>query len=424
MEVNCNSEGTMSEENTENQIRAKKRPSTGKITAKSSKKKIQDGGFPAENEYGEEDTRRLENSSIDSRNKNVSRDESNQSARGKTSQDQMAILLESVQTLVQQQVSGQSQLNATLKSMGDTIESLKDKINPSETVLEELSDSASSHVDVEANLTELLDEIEENEGKNEAGESSGEKSQHEECEDELLSEIAGDFTEDTDIGPDINKKLASIINDSVSKKVSGDKVKELLGKYPRPKNCTTQVPKVNPAIWTKLSPPTKSKDIKMQKMQKYLEKTILSLSVLSDSILSAKINKTPEKMDLNDILRKILDAITLTGLAQQELNLKRRELMKPDMNPEYRQLCSAQVPVTKLLFGDDLPKSIKDLKETNKVAGKLGFQSCKGKNAYHANKGKHFLGQRPQKYINNKATFHKQNYQPKWKSQKGKETSH
>ena len=37
---------------------------------------------------------------------------------------------------------------------------------------------------------------------------------------------------------------------------------------------------------------------------------------------------------------------------------------------------------TTLLLGDDLPKSIKDLKETNKVVGKLGYQSFKIRNAY------------------------------------------
>ena len=116
----------------------------------------------------------------------------------------------------------------------------------------------------------------------------------------------------------------------------------------------------------------------------------MSLACLADNISSAKFNNTPGKIHLTGALRKLLDAVTLTGLAQQDLYLKRRELVKPDMNPEYRQLCSSHVAVTTLLFGDDLPKSIKDLNETNQVAGKLGFQGSKGRNAY-GNKGNNFI---------------------------------
>lgn len=56
-----------------------------------------------------------------------------------------------------------------------------------------------------------------------------------EQEDEPLSEIAGGFTVDSNASPHIHGKLACIINDSTSKKLVGDKVKELLEKYSRPK---------------------------------------------------------------------------------------------------------------------------------------------------------------------------------------------
>ena len=70
------------------------------------------------------------------------------------------------------------------------------------------------------------------------------------------------------MSPDTNSKQADIINDSVSKKLTGEKVKALLGKYPRPNNCNSQVPKIYPEIWAKLLWPSKLRDIRMQK--KYL----------------------------------------------------------------------------------------------------------------------------------------------------------
>ncbi|CAH3168573.1 unnamed protein product, partial [Porites lobata] len=54
-----------------------------------------------------------------------------------------------------------------------------------------------------------------------------------------------------------------------------------------------------------------------------------------------------------------------------EFNLKQGELIKRDLNGDpndkFKQLCSSQNPVTKGLFGDDLPKSVKEINETNKV---------------------------------------------------------
>ena len=58
-----------------------------------------------------------------------------------------------------------------------------------------------------------------------------------------------------------------------------------------------------------------------------------------------------------------------------EVNLKQREVIKPnlngDLNDQFKQLCSSQNPVTKVPFGDDLPKSVKEINETNKVDVKV-----------------------------------------------------
>ena len=50
------------------------------------------------------------------------------------------------------------------------------------------------------------------------------------------------------MSPEISSKVADIINDSVSNKLMREKVKELLEKYLIPKNCNSQVPKINPEI--------------------------------------------------------------------------------------------------------------------------------------------------------------------------------
>lgn len=256
----------------------------------------------------------------------------------------MAKLSGTMQAFVQQQSSGQSKLNATLKPMGESLAflneamSVVDSSDPFDNTDEMSESEISTKVDdLSDNIDQLLAENPRNESKSQTDDAvAGKEKPHKntEQEDELLVEIAGGFTQDTDVSSDINSKIADIVNDSVSKKLAGEKVKGLLEKYPRPKNCNSQVPKINPEIWAKLSGPSKSRDIRMQKAQKYLEKAVMSLACLADNVLSAKLNNTPGKIDHTGALRKLLDAVTLTGLAQQDLYLKRRELVKPDMNPE------------------------------------------------------------------------------------------
>ncbi|EDO40115.1 predicted protein [Nematostella vectensis] len=56
-----------------------------------------------------------------------------------------------------------------------------------------------------------------------------------------------------------------------------------------------------------------------------------------------------------------------------ELNQRRKELIKPDLNNEYRHLCSSSsnVTITDQLFGDDLAKEVKELTEVNRVGKRV-----------------------------------------------------
>ena len=52
-----------------------------------------------------------------------------------------------------------------------------------------------------------------------------------------------------------------------------------------------------------------------------------------------------------------LDAIALFGAANYELNIRRREKIKNEMNDDYGHLCSPTLPFTDILFGDDVELS-------------------------------------------------------------------
>ena len=66
-------------------------------------------------------------------------------------------------------------------------------------------------------------------------------------------------------------------------------------------------------------------------------------------------------------IRLCADTAMLIGQTSFKiLNFRRAEIM-PELNNSYRQLSFDQGDHSKLLFGDNLPKQIKDIFETNKV---------------------------------------------------------
>ena len=155
------------------------------------------------------------------------------------------------------------------------------------------------------------------------------------------------------------------------------KIKEKHEKYNRPENCENLInTRVNPEIWSKVRSNTKSRDLKMRKLETSLLNSMIPIVKMSDRLLKLKSNsKSTSESDVSEFLQVSLDSLALMGHSINEVNIKRRELIKPDLNDQFKQLCGSHTPVTKLLFGDDLPKSVKEISETNKVGVKVSSKS-------------------------------------------------
>ena len=66
--------------------------------------------------------------------------------------------------------------------------------------------------------------------------------------------------------------------------------------------------------------------------------------------------------------RNVLTHITVLLLsANRELNLKRRGLIRPDLNKQYSPLCNPSTTVSTFLFGDDLSKEVEELTKSQKL---------------------------------------------------------
>ena len=198
----------------------------------------------------------------------------------------------------------------------------------------------------------------------------------------VLDDIFQEFELEEAFSAPVDTNLASIVNKLARSKMSDDKLKEKLSKYNRPQNCEKLVtPKVNSEIWAKISSSTRSRDVKLQKIQTMLMKATTVLVGLADKLVK-------DEKD-NSTVKSMFDSIAFISHANSEISHRRREFIKPDLNKAYQQICSDQVEITDNLFGDDLPQKIKDINATNKVGNTL-LDKKKHSKSYHYDNRRHY----------------------------------
>ena len=106
-------------------------------------------------------------------------------------------------------------------------------------------------------------------------------------------------------------------------------------------------------------------DLAFQKVQEFLLPGLSALCTLSGKLVSSiQSGNTP---NTRETLTVIMDSIALLCNTHHKLNMKRRELIKPELNPPYTRLCKEEIKTTSKLFGDDPSKHLKDMAELKKV---------------------------------------------------------
>ena len=145
------------------------------------------------------------------------------------------------------------------------------------------------------------------------------------------------------------------------------KLNELKKQYIPPNNCEgLSETRVNTNIWNNLGETARSNYMKLQEVQKYLVKGITAVVTVVDALIKDESNSCKE-----DNIGTLMDAVILLANANTEGNLRRRERLKPELHPSYRHLCNPSNTITSQLFGDDLPKAVKDIAEANKISSKI-----------------------------------------------------
>ena len=203
-------------------------------------------------------------------------------------------------------------------------------------------------------------------------------------EDEFLKELVASLQEEDAKGPKVQQQLADIANKRWGNKLNSEKISSILGKHPQPENCEEMaIKRVNPEIWSPLNAAKRKADLRLANMQQALQKATFSIVTTCDKLLAVK-----SQIDTKEMVTDSIDAIALVGHVVSEISSIRREQLKPSLKAEYQTICTNDVPrSSKLLFGDDLAKQIRDVKETSRIGKTVGAY---GKQDRHKSHRRHY----------------------------------
>ena len=173
--------------------------------------------------------------------------------------------------------------------------------------------------------------------------------------------------------PPVDAKIASLVDDILTGDLSADMAREKGEKYPPPENCKhLQAITINEEIWDVVSRKNKSIDLAFQKVQEPLVEGLSALAILSDCLV--KDVQSSKTTNTREVLNQVMDAVAILGNANWRLNMKRREIIKRELNPPYTRLCEEEITPSQKLFGNDLSKHLK--KMTDAKLNALGSR-CK-----------------------------------------------
>ena len=185
----------------------------------------------------------------------------------------------------------------------------------------------------------------------------------------ILQDLANQLEEDEPTGPSINQSLADIAKKRWGKQLGPDKVKALLAKYKRPENCgDITESRVNTEIWNQLSAQKKKTDLQLSKIQQTTRKLLFVNLQITHMLMEAN-----QQIDTKSLLAQAVDSVALLGHVTHNLSQLRRDLICPALKADYASICSSSAEYTdsRYLFGDDLPKRLREAKESCRIGSTM-----------------------------------------------------
>ena len=241
-------------------------------------------------------------------------------------------------------------------------------------------DRRDNALDIAATLAHVLDSSDNNNTTSVKSPESGSQSA-------LVESLTQAFTKSKVTSPAIEGKIAELIDNMLIGGLSAETVKERVEKHPPPENCKfLAVTMVNEEIWDLLPRKSRAVDLAFQRVQGPLLQGISALTNLAGKLV--KDVHDGKTLNTRDVLNHVMDSVAMLGNTNWKLNMKRRELIKPELNPPYTRLCKEDIAVSTKLFGDDLPKHLKDMSEAKKAGQQMQkpYSNSSNRGAVHSQK--------------------------------------
>ena len=204
-----------------------------------------------------------------------------------------------------------------------------------------------------------------------------------EAEDtDMYDEVLKFFDKEEHLGDPVSETTVNLVKAALRAPTSQSKQKEMLDGVFRPQNCDAlQVPRTNNQIWRNMQSKTRDNDMEYQRIQSMLHKGMTPLLKLLD--------ESKQKKDFPAV-HLCLDTFKILAMTSRHITQRRREAILPDLAPIYRQLGAVTKPITTNLFGDDLVKEVKEIREGQTLSLKKNTygKGVKPKNASFSGRGR------------------------------------
>lgn len=264
---------------------------------------------------------------------------------------------EAILAMLQNIQEGQNSQNNKIQSLVDRMENLENDMYYDDNEGDEEYDN------------EEYDDDNTVQDEQEPGPSGSNVDKRKADDDSLFSSMTKRFKIKEVTSADVDKTLAENITDLFRNGMDTEQYNELTKEdaNARPDNCPgLSIVRTNRLVWDQMSNFTQQNDKKLQTIEKTIIKaaTIMTKTVNDMAKDEANINR--------QYIENCNDSLALLGHCNRQVNLLRKDLIKPDLRWDYVHLCAHSVPYTENLFGDDVSKSAKEIETCNKLGRNIG----------------------------------------------------
>jgi len=188
---------------------------------------------------------------------------------------------------------------------------------------------------------------------------------------DILAMVDSEMPQITAVGEPIPQNIADrVISHFLEKSRNLIIRKEIAARHILPSNCEKlTVPVLSSPIMNLLTDIQKRNERQFFNLQQNLLNSTVAIADIIEKTLVAE--SSSQIVNVKDIVKSCLDAVTLLGHTTSDINVYRKQNIRYALNYQYKELCNPSRPVTKLLLGDDLHKSMKEVQETSQLTNSL-----------------------------------------------------